>query len=103
MTVFKGAGAGQTFYENLCYKAVNQCIGRAVRHKNDYATVLLVDERYNRIGTKNSLPDWIKRSLQVANFQETFTQITKVNNYSFKLDKKLIFFLFISVFSTQKD
>lgn len=47
-------------------KAVNQCIGRAVRHINDYATVLLVDVRYNRPATKSALPDWIKRSLKTC-------------------------------------
>lgn len=62
----EGYGAGKKFYENLCMKAVNQCIGRAVRHINDYATVLLVDVRYNRPATKSALPDWIKRSLKTC-------------------------------------
>lgn len=59
-------------------KAVNQCIGRAVRHRNDYATVLLLDERYNRASVKNALPDWIKRSLKVCNYEETFNNLQKV-------------------------
>ena len=33
--------AGQQYYEELCMKAVNQCIGRVIRHKNDWAAVLL--------------------------------------------------------------
>jgi chromosome transmission fidelity protein 1 len=60
-------------------KAVNQSIGRAVRHKNDYATILLLDERYNRTLNKNALPDWIKRSLKTFTFQETFRNIEQVN------------------------
>lgn len=73
----EGQGVGQQFYENLCMKAVNQCIGRAVRHRNDYATVLLLDERYGRASTKNALPDWIRRSLKVCEFKETFQLIDK--------------------------
>ncbi|GJQ82856.1 hypothetical protein Trydic_g2595 [Trypoxylus dichotomus] len=73
----EGLGAGQRFYENLCMKAVNQCIGRAVRHKDDYATVILLDERYNRASTKNSLPDWIKRSLKSCTYNEGFDLIRK--------------------------
>ncbi|CAL7940588.1 unnamed protein product [Xylocopa violacea] len=53
--------AGQNFYENSCMKAVNQCIGRAIRHINDYSTVVLLDKRYT-YKTK-ALPHWIQRTL----------------------------------------
>ncbi|KAF5281968.1 hypothetical protein FQA39_LY00492 [Lamprigera yunnana] len=66
----EGKGAGQQFYEAICMKAVNQCIGRAVRHKNDYACVLLLDIRYDRSMVKNSLPGWIKRSLLTSTFSD---------------------------------
>ncbi|XP_078740993.1 ATP-dependent DNA helicase DDX11-like [Lampetra fluviatilis] len=41
-----GRDAGSSLCENLCMKAVNQSIGRAVRHRGDYAAVLLLDHRY---------------------------------------------------------
>ncbi|PBC29683.1 ATP-dependent DNA helicase DDX11 isoform X1 [Apis cerana] len=53
--------AGQNFYENSCMKAVNQCIGRAIRHINDYSTVILLDKRY--IHKTKVLPHWIQRTL----------------------------------------
>jgi chromosome transmission fidelity protein 1 len=37
---------GREYYEGLCFKAVNQCIGRVIRHKGDYAVVILVDTRW---------------------------------------------------------
>ncbi|XP_013190361.1 ATP-dependent DNA helicase DDX11 [Amyelois transitella] len=73
-----GPNAGHVYYENLCMKAVNQCIGRAVRHINDYASVLLVDERYSRTQTINSLPSFVQRSLvSNCNFGNTMGNIVK--------------------------
>ncbi|KAM8719222.1 hypothetical protein ACLKA7_011867 [Drosophila subpalustris] len=61
-----GNGAGNEYYENLCMKAVNQCIGRSVRHIRDYACVYLLDERYTSPRIQHKLPAWIARHLSVA-------------------------------------
>lgn len=60
-----GANAGSVYYENLCMKAVNQSIGRAIRHINDYASILLIDERYARDDVLRRLPQWIRSALKV--------------------------------------
>lgn len=39
------AETGREYYSNLCMKAVNQCVGRVIRHRADWAAVLLVDTR----------------------------------------------------------
>lgn len=41
-----------------------QHVGRAVRHINDYAAVLLLDERYTEPRIVRKLPQWISRSIQ---------------------------------------
>ncbi|KAL4995701.1 helicase C-terminal domain-containing protein [Aspergillus recurvatus] len=56
--------AGRDFYENACMRAVNQCIGRAIRHRNDYAAIVLIDKRYGRASIQAKLPGWIKQSLE---------------------------------------
>ncbi|KAH8373151.1 hypothetical protein KR200_005705 [Drosophila serrata] len=61
-----GPGSGNEFYENLCMKAVNQCIGRAVRHIRDYACVYLLDERYASPRIRGKLPEWIARHIVEA-------------------------------------
>ena len=38
--------AGREYFEDLCMKAVNQCIGRVIRHRGDWAAILLVDQRW---------------------------------------------------------
>lgn len=54
---------GQAYYQNLCMRAVNQSVGRAIRHAKDYAAILLVDCRYQedaRIWA--GLPSWLRKS-----------------------------------------
>ncbi|XP_063824609.1 ATP-dependent DNA helicase DDX11 [Ostrinia nubilalis] len=73
-----GAGAGNLYYESLCMKAVNQCIGRAVRHASDFASVLLLDERYSRPQTMNALPSFVQKSLlDNCTFGKAFGSIGK--------------------------
>lgn len=73
-----GSGAGQRHYENLCMKAVNQSIGRAVRHKDDYASVILLDQRYLSPSRQVSLPAWIQRSLEShERFGSAFASLRK--------------------------
>jgi Rad3-related DNA helicase len=43
-------------------RAVNQAIGRTVRHPGDYGGIFLVDSRYSsRQIIKNYLPSWFNR------------------------------------------
>ena len=62
----QGAGAGREYYTNTCMKAVNQSIGRAIRHIGDYATIVLCDERFAKQGVRSRLPKWIGDRLQVS-------------------------------------
>ena len=55
--------AARDFYTNTCMRAVNQSIGRAIRHKDDFAAIMLLDKRYKSEGIKEKLPGWIKESL----------------------------------------
>ncbi|CDO96571.1 unnamed protein product [Kluyveromyces dobzhanskii CBS 2104] len=56
--------ATNEFYENICMKAVNQSIGRAIRHENDYACIYLVDERYLIGKVQNKLSQWVRKRIK---------------------------------------
>jgi chromosome transmission fidelity protein 1 len=62
--VSAGAAAARDFADNACMRAVNQAIGRAVRHKNDWSAILLFDCRYTQKRIQERLPGWIKASLK---------------------------------------
>jgi chromosome transmission fidelity protein 1 len=81
----KGMGVGrgdemkQEYYENLCMRAVNQSIGRAIRHINDYAAILLVDQRYSHKRITDKLPKWIRENPVVMSphFGQCFGPVSK--------------------------
>ena len=58
--------ASREHAENVCMRAVNQAIGRAIRHKGDWASILLFDARYAQPRVQTKLPGWIKESLPVG-------------------------------------
>jgi chromosome transmission fidelity protein 1 len=58
-----GKAAARNFYENACMRAVNQCVGRAIRHQKDYAAILMLDRRYSGQRIQAKLPQWIRKSL----------------------------------------
>ncbi|KAF1973302.1 DNA repair helicase [Bimuria novae-zelandiae CBS 107.79] len=58
-----GKAVARDFYENACMRAVNQSVGRAIRHRGDYASIILVDRRFSGPRIQAKLPEWIRNSL----------------------------------------
>ena len=59
----EGKAMAKDFYENACIRAVNQSIGRAIRHRGDFASIFLIDRRYGTSRIANKLPAWIREGL----------------------------------------
>lgn len=59
-----GRRAASAFWGNAAMRKVNQAVGRAIRHKGDYAAVLLLDGRYREGFYRERLPGWIAQSLK---------------------------------------
>ncbi|KAL5524487.1 CHL1 [Sanghuangporus sanghuang] len=70
----KEVDPGNELYENLAMRAVNQSIGRAIRHQNDWSTLILVDKRYSSQKVQAKLPGWICQDIAVP---ESFGQAMK--------------------------
>ena len=54
--------ASRDFADNVCMRAVNQAIGRAVRHKDDWAAIVLLDQRFCSNRIQDRLPRWMMAS-----------------------------------------
>ena len=52
--------SGQEWYTKQGYRAVNQAIGRCIRHVRDFGAVILIDERYSEERTLASLSKWLR-------------------------------------------
>jgi len=78
LSATQGDGAGREYYTNLCMKAVNQSIGRAIRHRADYAAMLMLDQRYATRGVVDRLPKWIGGRMQApATFDAALGQLSQ--------------------------
>lgn len=69
-SVLKNGGTTQAakeksriYYENLCMRAVNQSVGRSIRHIKDYSTIYLIDKRFQYPRIKNKLSGWVKERI----------------------------------------
>uniref|UniRef100_A0A8C5YP65 Regulator of telomere elongation helicase 1 n=1 Tax=Marmota marmota marmota TaxID=9994 RepID=A0A8C5YP65_MARMA len=66
-----GAGgqflSGQEWYRLQASRAVNQAIGRVIRHRHDYGAVFLCDHRFACADARAQLPSWVRPYLKVYN------------------------------------
>lgn len=73
----EGKAAGREFYENACMRAVNQSIGRAIRHRNDFASIVLLDRRYRSPRIADKLPGWIRQGIVEQKGTAEFTDVVE--------------------------
>eukprot|EP00826_Nyctotherus_ovalis_P027676 TRINITY_DN2165_c0_g1_i10.p1 TRINITY_DN2165_c0_g1~~TRINITY_DN2165_c0_g1_i10.p1 ORF type:complete len:354 (-),score=95.11 TRINITY_DN2165_c0_g1_i10:45-1106(-) len=68
---------GATWYTQEAMKAVNQSIGRVIRHAKDYGAVMLVDQRYSSRQLRNYLSKWLRDQVKVADDCEQSMELLK--------------------------
>jgi chromosome transmission fidelity protein 1 len=66
---------GREHYENSCMRAVNQSIGRAIRHKGDYAAIVMVDGRFSGERVRGKLPGWIREGMVEGAGEKKFGEL----------------------------
>ena len=59
--------SGNEWYECQAFRALNQALGRCIRHRNDWGAIILVDERYTNQKSKSNekVSKWVRERRQV--------------------------------------
>ena len=72
------AVSGEQWYIQQAARAVNQAIGRVIRHRTDYGVILLCDERFAGWPSKALLSKWMSDKVLVADqFGPVIRQLTE--------------------------
>ncbi|KAF7270392.1 hypothetical protein GWI33_016626 [Rhynchophorus ferrugineus] len=68
---------GQDWYSLEASRAVNQAIGRVIRHKHDFGAILLLDMRFNNFKIKEQMSKWLRGHIKSVNkFGEVVRELT---------------------------
>ena len=51
---------GDDWYKQAAFRALNQALGRCIRHKDDYGAILLLDQRFAEPGSSKFLSKWVR-------------------------------------------
>ncbi|XP_039092874.1 LOW QUALITY PROTEIN: regulator of telomere elongation helicase 1 [Hyaena hyaena] len=57
--------SGHEWYRQQASRAVNQAIGRVIRHRHDYGAIFLCDHRFTHVDARAQLPSWVRPHVKV--------------------------------------
>nr|CAH7731277.1 unnamed protein product [Callosobruchus chinensis] len=67
---------GEEWYSLEASRAVNQAIGRVIRHSKDYGAIILLDARFDNFRLKSQMSKWLQEHVKVTkNFGELIRDI----------------------------
>lgn len=55
---------GMLWYETQAFRAMNQALGRCIRHKKDWGAVIFLDQRFNSPKNVQKLSKWVRPSVK---------------------------------------
>ncbi|XP_075746080.1 Fanconi anemia group J protein homolog isoform X2 [Rhipicephalus microplus] len=57
--------AGNSWYETQAFRALNQALGRCIRHREDWGALIIIDHRFSQQPKfQNALSKWIREQFQ---------------------------------------
>eukprot|EP00026_Physarum_polycephalum_P014793 Phypoly_transcript_15348.p1 GENE.Phypoly_transcript_15348~~Phypoly_transcript_15348.p1 ORF type:complete len:295 (+),score=37.20 Phypoly_transcript_15348:87-887(+) len=63
---------GKSWYQLQAFRALNQALGRCIRHRHDYGSIILIDDRFTEQNVVSKLSKWVRGNVRKeANVQQT--------------------------------
>ncbi|XP_073436911.1 regulator of telomere elongation helicase 1 isoform X2 [Dendrobates tinctorius] len=79
--------SGQEWYRQQASRAVNQAIGRVIRHRQDYGAIFLCDHRFSNSDSRAQLPSWVRPYTHVY---DNFGHIIRDVSQFFRVAQKIM-------------
>ncbi|XP_066443526.1 regulator of telomere elongation helicase 1 isoform X3 [Eleutherodactylus coqui] len=79
--------SGQDWYRQQASRAVNQAIGRVIRHRQDYGAIFLCDHRFSSSDSRAQLPSWVR---PYARVYDNFGHIIRDVSQFFRVAQKIM-------------
>jgi len=76
-----GLLSGSRWYAQQAYRALNQAVGRCIRHRNDYGAILFVDERMAQTGSITQLSKWLRQAIRTDNQHDLDATLGSVRDF----------------------
>ncbi|XP_067410133.1 regulator of telomere elongation helicase 1 isoform X6 [Emydura macquarii macquarii] len=82
--------SGREWYRQQASRAVNQAIGRVIRHRQDYGAIFLCDNRFTNNDVRAQLPSWVRPYVKVYdNFGHAVREVSQF----FRIAQKIVVFV----------
>uniref|UniRef100_A0A8P4GG84 Regulator of telomere elongation helicase 1 n=1 Tax=Dicentrarchus labrax TaxID=13489 RepID=A0A8P4GG84_DICLA len=79
--------SGQQWYRQQAFRAVNQAIGRVIRHKDDYGAIFLCDQRFKMSDARAQLPSWVRPYVRLY---DGFGNVVRDVSQFFRVAQKMV-------------
>ncbi|XP_041080710.1 regulator of telomere elongation helicase 1-like isoform X3 [Polyodon spathula] len=79
--------SGQEWYRQQASRAVNQAIGRVIRHRHDFGAIFLCDHRFMNNDARSQLPSWVRPFVKVY---DNFGHIIRDVSQFFRVAQKIM-------------
>ena len=80
----KRSFSGSDWYGQQASRAINQAIGRVIRHRNDYGAILLFDEKFSLSTNISCLSLWLRERAQIY---PTFSKVPSDLSEFYKINQ----------------